>query len=939
MCPAPGTFERGSRPGALDQLLSGGSTGRCSEAILGSAHADPPHQTHPGMTNAQPGLTAALSDRYRIERELGQGGMATVYLAEDLKHHRKVAIKVLRSELAAALGADRFLREIETTANLRHPHILPLFDSGVIDPQPSTPDPRLLFYVMPFVEGESLRDRLDREKQLPIDDALQIAREVADALSYAHAHGVIHRDIKPENILLESGHAVVADFGIARAINAAGGEQLTETGMAIGTVQYMSPEQAAGQRDLDGRSDLYALGCVLYEMLAGQAPFTGPTVESIVHQHLVAVPPPITQLRPAVPADVAAALQRALAKTPADRFNPVAQFASALRSPTGNVTTPVTASAPRSSRAILVGGAVVALAAVAFMLLRSRGSAAAALPVIGRTTQVTRADGLEVDPALSPDGENVAYAAGPTTAMQIYVRQVTGGREVALTNDTTDNFRWPRWSPDGSQIAYQSNDGIYLVPALGGVPRRVARADTATLRHGTGSVTALSGLDWSPDGSRLAWTVGYNGDSVSVLTLASGETLTLPAPLAAFSPAWSPDGRTIAVAAGDPAFIFGAGYFGNAGASALWIVHLDGKGPTRITTDSSLNVAPQWSPDGRALFWVSDRDGSRDIYRQRIAADGAMDGTPQRLTTGTDAQGISLSRNGGRMAYSRLTTYSSVWSIPVPARGPVSIRGATRITTGNETIEDVDLSPDGRWLVFDSDRGGNADLYVIPAAGGDARQITTDPAGDFSAAWSPDGRRILFHSLRNGNRDIYSVDADGTGLTRWTSAQFEELDAAWAPDGETILFQVFGQAVKPGFGILRLVAGAPTRFIEASPADYGLWSPDGGGILYHGADGLRLRRVAGGADALLVSNAVEDAEVVYADWSPDGSKLYFLARSPRGWSIRSMPAAGGASTVLVDFDDPARQHTRYGFTTDGKTFYFTIGSPESDIWVADLAKP
>jgi serine/threonine-protein kinase len=230
--------------------------------------------------------------------------MATVYLAEDLKHHRKVAIKVLRPELAAALGADRFLREIETTANLRHPHILPLFDSGALTTPDSltTHDSRLLFYVMPWVDGESLWSRLDREKQLPIEDALQVAREVADALSYAHAHGVIHRDIKPENILLESGHAVVADFGIARAINAASGDKLTETGMAIGTVQYMSPEQAAGQSDLDGRSDLYALGCVLYEMLAGQAPFTGPTVESIVHQHLMATPPPITQLRPAVPA-------------------------------------------------------------------------------------------------------------------------------------------------------------------------------------------------------------------------------------------------------------------------------------------------------------------------------------------------------------------------------------------------------------------------------------------------------------------------------------------------------------------------------------------------------------------------------------------------------------------------------------------------------------
>jgi eukaryotic-like serine/threonine-protein kinase len=267
-------------------------------------------------------LAAALADRYRIEREVGAGGMATVYLAQDLKHHRAVAIKVLRAELGAILGPERFLREIEISAQLHHPHILPLYDSGEAE--------GLLFYVMPYVEGESLRDRLAREKQLALEEALQIAREVADALSYAHSRGVIHRDIKPENILLESGHAVVADFGIARAISAAGGEQLTGTGVAIGTPAYMSPEQAAGSKDLDGRSDLYALGCVLFEMLAGQPPFTGPTVDSIVHQHLVVEAPNVTSIRPAVPASVAAALRRALAKTPADRFNPVALFAEAL---------------------------------------------------------------------------------------------------------------------------------------------------------------------------------------------------------------------------------------------------------------------------------------------------------------------------------------------------------------------------------------------------------------------------------------------------------------------------------------------------------------------------------------------------------------------------------------------------------------------------------
>jgi len=267
-------------------------------------------------------LQAALADRYTIERELGRGGMATVYLAEDLKHHRSIAIKVLDPAVAAAIGPERFLREIETVAKLTHPHILPLHDSGSAD--------RFLYYVMPYVEGESLRERLIRERQLPVEDALHIAREVADGLEYAHRHGVVHRDIKPENILLEAGHAVLTDFGIARAIAVVEGETLTATGIAVGTPAYMSPEQAAGEKDLDGRSDLYSLGCVLYEMLAGQPPFVGPTIESVVHQHLSAEPRPVTALRGAAPAVVDRALIRVLGKAPADRFRTAAEFAAAL---------------------------------------------------------------------------------------------------------------------------------------------------------------------------------------------------------------------------------------------------------------------------------------------------------------------------------------------------------------------------------------------------------------------------------------------------------------------------------------------------------------------------------------------------------------------------------------------------------------------------------
>src|SRR5947199_2568968 len=266
-------------------------------------------------------LAEALADRYRLERPLGQGGMATVHLAEDLKHHRKVAIKVLRSDFGTALGAERFVREIEIAAALNHPNILAVHDSGEAA--------GLLYYVTPYVEGKTLRDRLQRDTRLPLQEALQIVKEVADALDYAHQRGVVHRDIKPENILFQSGHAVVADFGIARAITVAGearGRALTQPGAVIGTPDYMSPEQASGQRELDGRCDQYALACVLYEMLVGQPPFTGPTMESVLIQHLTVAAPRITDFQPDVPKPVAAALTRALAKAPAERFSGMAAF-------------------------------------------------------------------------------------------------------------------------------------------------------------------------------------------------------------------------------------------------------------------------------------------------------------------------------------------------------------------------------------------------------------------------------------------------------------------------------------------------------------------------------------------------------------------------------------------------------------------------------------
>jgi serine/threonine protein kinase/Tfp pilus assembly protein PilF len=277
------------------------------------------------MSTAADRLRSTLAGRYQVEREVGRGGMATVYLAQDLKHGRPVALKVLHPELAASLGSERFLREIQIAARLQHPHILPLYDSGEAN--------TLLYYVMPFVEGESLRDRLTREKQLPIEDAVKVGRDVAAALDYAHRHGVVHRDIKPENVMLHEGEAIVTDFGIAKAVSAAGGESLTQTGMAVGTPAYMSPEQASGDREPDGRSDIYSLGCVLYEMLTGSAPFMGPTVQSIIMKRFTEPVPSVRATRSTVTAELEQVVSKALAKDPTDRFQTANLLVQGLGSP------------------------------------------------------------------------------------------------------------------------------------------------------------------------------------------------------------------------------------------------------------------------------------------------------------------------------------------------------------------------------------------------------------------------------------------------------------------------------------------------------------------------------------------------------------------------------------------------------------------------------
>jgi TolB protein len=334
---------------------------------------------------------------------------------------------------------------------------------------------------------------------------------------------------------------------------------------------------------------------------------------------------------------------------------------------------------------------------------------------------------------------------------------------------------------------------------------------------------------------------------------------------------------------------------------------------------------------------VSSRGGGRDIYRVRLSRTGTPAGVPDRLTTGADAQTISLSADGVRLAYSSFRTISNIWAIGIPTSGPVSIREARAVTRGRQTIENLDISPDGRWLAFDSDRNGNFDIYRCPVGGEEPIQLTTDSADDFNPRWSPDGQWVAFHSLRHGNRDVFTMAADGSELTRRTSGHAHELDPDWSPDGKALVIErvdTVGIVGKPTFVILALETGQ-VRAVEAI-GDFGRWSPSGGLIAYHASDGLRVVSLRDQSSRLVADKAREGTEPFYADWSPDGRTIYYVALGAEGASIRAVPAGGGASRLLVRFDDPERQHTRYGFATDGRTFYFTLGAHESDLWVMDL---
>ena len=874
------------------------------------------------MTDPTQALNDALGDRYRVERELGAGGMATVYLADDVRHHRRVAIKVLRPDLAASLGADRFLREITTTASLRHPHIVPLYDSGEGN--------GVLYYVMPFVEGETLRDRLKRETRIPVRDALRIASEVADALDYAHARGVIHRDIKPENILLDSGHAVVADFGIAQAIDLAGGVQLTGTGVAIGTPTYMSPEQVAGERELDPRSDLYALACVLYEMLAGQPPFAGPTAKSVMHQHVMAAPPDITELRPDIPPDVSSALHRALSKEPADRFPVASQFAEALTS--RETATPAIGArrGPARRRWVSIAAAVaVVVAVVAFSVAIVMRRAPAPIR-LGRRTAVTLDPGLELDPSLSPDGKLVAYSVGQGV---LTVRQADGGAPVQVLRTGDTRGRWPAWLPDGQRILFVSPRGIEVVSALGGSPRLLV----AGRELGRGVTVA-------PDGRTFAY---VSHDSLYAAPLDGGASRLVAHGYEMHSPAWSPDGRWIAFVQGDIQYVQMID-LGNIAQSGIWLVPAAGGATHRVTDDRSLHVSPAWA-SARALLFVSDQDGGRDAYEVAIAGDGAPNGTPRRITTGLSPHGIAVSLDGSRFVFSAFTESSNAWSLPIPLTGEVSVSAAVPETQGNQVMENIGVSNDGRWLGFSAARGGPSQVYVLrrDTKGAAIQQVTSDTSSSYWASFSPDAKEIGFHRFRGEKRQVLVSPVEGGTASVVTDGSEDERSPEWSPDGRRLLL-LANWGTRPALHIvtraangrwskpraLAIVIGADT--ITSGISD---WSPDGRFIACGcGEGGIVIAPVDGGS-ARRLSSTFSTAGWAFPQWSADGRTVYHVSEdSGRVAAIVAVPVDGGPGRRVVRFDDPARPWHRFGFRVRAGRIFMTLGDRESDVGIADIER-
>jgi serine/threonine-protein kinase len=860
-------------------------------------------------------LTAALAGRYDVEREIGAGGMATVYLARDLKHNRAVALKVLRPELGAVLGAERFLREIRVTANLQHPNLLPLFDSGDASGK--------LFYVMPYVEGESLRKRLDRERQLPLDSALHIATAVAGALDYAHRQGVVHRDLKPENILLREGEPMLADFGIALAVSNAGGKRITATGVSLGTPEYMSPEQAMGGAGLvDARTDIYSLGAVVYEMLTGEPPHTGPTPQAVFSRQMADRPRSVRVARPNVPEHVERAIERALEKVPADRFMNGREMADAL---TGKATVPARpgfeppAETPRAGRARRTRERAVRLA-LAVITALWLATMVVAIVLFGRSPEERRYQFPVLTPntstplhlAVSPDGLLLAFmaAAEPGQDDLIWVQSLDD--ETARPIRGTEGATFLFWSPDNREIGYFSNvrRRIEVVGTEGSAPRTVVNLPESRFLGGT----------WNTEG-----VIVYSyGGALYQVQASGGAPTRLSTPAAGHShrfPTFLPDGRH---------FLFMVWSVPDPERRGIYAGSLDGDPPRLV-----LNVAsnPVYAPPGHVIF---SRDGAlfaQELDTRRLT----VRGEPVRIAE--DSVALNRSIRFGAFAASRNGVLAFRSGEPVD-RSLRSLRwfgrtGAILGAAGEPgRYHQINLSPDDRAVAIDrDDPTSGRDVWTLDLTRGVPSRQTFGPGIDADPVWFPDSREVAFGSTRNGLRGFYrKVVGTGTEAAILQSPEDKFLDDI-SLDGRFLLYHEHNQLMAlPMTG-----SGAPFALGDASfGKDEASFSPDGRWVAYGSNESGAWEIYVASFPAFESRQQVSLGGGVLPRWRRDGRELFYL--SPNG-AVMSVAVSPGAvpefSTPTVLFHSPLTQPAhnldQYDVSSDGQRFLFVVPQLESDV--------
>jgi len=758
------------------------------------------------MTDAITRLNAALEGRYRIERKLGEGGMATVYLADDLRHERKVALKVLKPELAAVVGAERFLAEIKTTANLQHPHILPLFDSGEAD--------SFLFYVMPYVEGESLRERLDREHQLPVDEAVQMARNVAEALEYAHSHGVIHRDIKPANILLQAGKPVVSDFGIALAVGVAGG-RLTETGLSLGTPHYMSPEQATGDMSVGAATDIYALGCVLYETLVGHPPYIGGTAQAILGKIVTGMADPVTKHRSAVPAHVDAAIRKALEKVPADRFARAGDFARALadagfRYAHGTGVQAATGGG-RWNRVSIATTALAAGLALALGWALSRPEPVTQIARFSTPFEEGQRPGPIPFMDLTADGSALTYMGSDG---RLWIRRWEDLDATPLRGTEAAGF--PQFSPDGREVAFTATAELRVAPLDGGPARTLASA-------------ALFGpWEWGEDGF-VYYTTAAAPNVIARVPAAGGG----PEEVERITSFPEEDVGTqhhfFTLLPGGRLGLFQVTRDLTGELSEVWAIDLETREQRRLRAGHS----PRYAATGHLLFVTVDGV----LMAQKIdPATAELSGTAVPvaeglgMTIGVSEYAVSESGwlvygaaagNAGIVGF-----FQPVWVTRSGDAEPIDAEWSLNLTALTGT--GVSLSPDGRALAVQDFADGNDDIWVQQLPDGARERLTFDDGSESSPFWSPDGRFVAYSRLGEG---LFRSRSDGIGAPEELLPLLGDgrgaLQGRWSPDGSWVVFRTsVGTPVSPAQDIMGFRPGvdsapvplvASPEFSEASP--------------------------------------------------------------------------------------------------------------------------